>query len=163
MIHIWTDGSSRGNPGLGGYGVVVFDNDNITYAYHEQFNDVTNNKMELSAILHALEIADKLYPEETCIVHTDSMYCTNICNDWMFLWARNDWIRVNKQPIENLDLIQSIYKYFSKDFYHCQVKWDKSHCGTPGNEIADALATFNEEKFYEVVKENGISVSCREI
>ena len=89
MIHIYTDGSSRGNPGLGGFGVVVYQCDDaketaIIHCYQEQFKHVTNNQMELRAIIHALELIKERYPEEEVIIHSDSAYCVNICNDWIW-------------------------------------------------------------------------------
>lgn len=163
MIHIWTDGSSRGNPGPGGFGVIIIANKDIIYYHSQQEDNVTNNQMELSAILHAFQIAEKRYPEEICIIHSDSKYCVNICNDWIFSWARNNWKRSKNQDIENLDLIQSLYKYLSIDFFNCQVKWEKGHSGIVENELADALATNDKFKFNQIIQENGFNLTISEI
>ena len=78
---------------------------------------------------------------------SDSAYCVNTINDWIYKWSNNNWKKSNNQPVENLDLIQSLYKYLIKDFWNCQVIKTKAHCGNIPNEIADALATGNDEKF----------------
>ena len=62
MIHIWTDGSSRGNPGPGGYGVVIINDNEVVYKYNKQEQKITNNQAEMKAVLHAFEIAENLYP-----------------------------------------------------------------------------------------------------
>ena len=63
MLNIYVDGSSHGNPGTGGFGVVIINNNKLEYAFGEQFNNVTNNQMELRAIIHALELMKERYPE----------------------------------------------------------------------------------------------------
>lgn len=156
-MEIYTDGSSKGNPGPGGYGVVILKDNEIYYHHSVQCEQTTNNKEELKAILHAFEFADH-YPNSTFIVYSDSAYCVNICNDWIFKWARNNWKKANKKPVENLDLIKSLYKYLSKDFFNCQVVKTNAHVGIVENELADALATNNQKKFQKIIKENGISL-----
>ena len=119
-INIYTDGSSRGNPGPGGFGVVAFihDNENFPdYSYSESTENTTNNREELKAILHVFELADK-NPNLYYIIMSDSAYCVNTINDWIFKWSNNNWKRSNNQPVENLDLIQSLYKYLIKDFWN---------------------------------------------
>ena len=80
MIYIYTDGSSKGNPGPGGFGVVVLKDNTIKYSYYKQNENTTNNKEELKAILHAFYLSQTMFKEEDCIVCTDSSYCCNICN-----------------------------------------------------------------------------------
>ena len=86
----YTDGSSKGNPGPGGYGVVEYDikSNTIFYIYSEYFKNVTNNQMELKAILHVIKLAaaDK---ENSYLVYSDSAYAVNSINTWMYEWARN--------------------------------------------------------------------------
>lgn len=91
MVNIYVDGSSRKNGKEGGYGVVVLMNNQIDYEYSEQFENVTNNQMELKAIIHALILIDDRYPEEECVIYSDSAYCVNMCNDWIYTWARK-WL-----------------------------------------------------------------------
>ena len=95
---IYTDGSAHPNPGPGGFGVVVLDNnENLLYTYSKQFEGkVTNNEMELKAILfayfsHGVK-EENDWNNNIPIVYSDSNYCVQTFNDWMFRWARNNWI-----------------------------------------------------------------------
>ena len=90
MRYLYTDGACKGNPGPGGFGVVDFQ-DNIIYCqYKENCEQTTNNREELKAILHAFEMAED-YPDVTFIIYSDSAYCVNMLNDWIWTWAKNDW------------------------------------------------------------------------
>lgn len=166
MIHIYTDGSSRGNPGLGGFGAVVYQCDDtketaIIHCYQEQFKHVTNNQMELRAILYAFEYATKYHPNEPCIIYSDSAYCVNICNDWIYTWVRNNWKNSKKKEVENINYVKALYKYLSTDFFMCQVNKCKGHKDLIGNELADALATHNSAKFEEIILANNIDLSLK--
>lgn len=158
VIYMYTDGACKGNPGPGGFGVISVKNKEVQYKYSESCDNTTNNREELKAILHVFELADK-NPNLYYIIMSDSAYCVNTINDWIFKWSNNNWKRSNNQPVENLDLIQSLYKYLIKDFWNCQVIKTKAHCGNIPNEIADALATGNDNKFKKILKENNIKDS----
>lgn len=160
MITIYTDGSSRSSTQSGGFGVVAFNDKNeIIYLYQEQHEKVTNNQMELRAIIHACEWADKVLPQEEIIIYSDSTYCVNSINVWMWNWSKNGWINSKKQQVENIDLMKTLYKYFTKDFYHCQVQWLKGHAGFVPNEIADALATHDANKFAKIISNEDITIN----
>lgn len=148
---IYTDGSAHPNPGPGGFGVVVLDdNDNILYAYSRQFKErVTNNEMELKAILYAL----LNYGKENPIVYSDSSYAVNTFNIWMNNWALNGWVKSDNKIPENLVLIQTYYEYQNKG-YRIDLRKVKGHNGVFWNEIVDALAT-GEMTPEEVMKEYG--------
>lgn len=166
MIHIYTDGSSRGNPGEGGFGVVVYEcnaaeETAILHAHQEQFDNVTNNQMELRAILYAFELATKYFSHDKCIIYSDSAYCVNICNEWIYSWARNNWINNKKKEIENIDYVKALYKYLSTDFFMCQVVKCKGHKEVIGNELADALATHNSTKFETIILEKHIPLHIK--
>lgn len=149
MLHIYTDGSSRGNPGPGGWSVVVCDeNDNFLYAIYGKDENCTNNQMELTAIKQALANIDT----ENSIIFSDSAYCVNLCNEWMYSWARNNWRRPGNQEVKNLDLIKSIYAMRNKEFRPCSIKKVKGHNGTIGNELADAFACGNVQKIEKLLK-----------
>ena len=142
---IYTDGSAHPNPGPGGFGVVVLDNDeNLLYTYSKQFEGkVTNNEMELKAILysflnHGVKLND--WNMNVPIVYSDSNYCVQTFNDWMFNWARNGWIKSDKKVPENLDLIQAYYDWYQKG-YRIDLRKVKGHVGHKWNEMADGLAT----------------------
>ena len=159
---IYTDGSAHPNPGPGGFGVIVLDNDEkLLYNYNRQFkNKVTNNEMELKAILYSflnygVNINNPLLGfnnYDIPIVYSDSNYCVQTFNEWMFNWARNGWIKSDKKIPENLDLIQAYYDWYQKG-YRIDLRKVKGHVGNRGNELVDKLAkgeinTFEEAKMF---------------
>lgn len=141
---IYTDGSAHPNPGPGGFGVVVLDNnENLLYTYSKQCGETTNNREELKAILyaflnHGIQIND--WNISVPIVYSDSNYCVQTFNDWMFKWANNEWIKSDKKIPENLDLIQTYYDWYQKG-YRIDLRKVKGHAGQKWNEMADGLAT----------------------
>lgn len=159
---IYTDGSAHPNPGPGGFGVIVLDNnEKLLYNYNRQFkNKVTNNEMELKAILYSflnygVNINNPLLGfnnYDIPIVYSDSNYCVQTFNEWMFNWARNGWIKSDKKIPENLDLIQAYYDWYQKG-YRIDLRKVKGHVGNRGNELVDKLAkgeinTFEEAKMF---------------
>ena len=145
---IYTDGSAHPNPGPGGFGVIVLDNDEkIQYIYNKQFEKVkvTNNQMELKAILYAflnygVNINTNEFTNNIPIVYSDSNYCVQTFNSWMFSWANNGWIKSDKKTPENLDLIKAYYNWYQKG-YRIDLRKVKGHNGVKWNELADLLAT----------------------
>ena len=145
---IYTDGSAHPNPGPGGFGVIVLDNDEkIQYIYNKQFEKekVTNNQMELKAILYAflnygVNINTNEFTNNIPIVYSDSNYCVQTFNSWMFSWANNGWIKSDKKTPENLDLIKAYYNWYQKG-YRIVLREVKGHNGVKWNELADLLAT----------------------
>lgn len=144
MYIIYTDGSCKGNPGPGGFGVVVLEGENsnsckAVRAYQETVDHTTNNREELKAILWALKEygkTDFLIP----IVYSDSSYCVNSLTLWIHTWKRNGWTRSRNLPIENLDLIQE-YDRLVRNGYKIDLRQCRGHVGDTWNEIADKLAT----------------------
>lgn len=155
MLYIYTDGSCRGNPGNGGYGVVIIKDNKILYSHHEQCENTTNNREELKAILHALKYAEQ-HSNETFKIYSDSYYCVNIFNNWIHTWARNNWVNSKKKTIENKDLVKSLYKYCTINFPNFQIEKCNGHAGIVGNELADALATGNIKKYDLIRKQNNL-------
>ena len=145
---IYTDGSAHPNPGPGGFGVIVLDNDEkIQYIYNKQFEKekVTNNQMELKAILYAflnygVNINTNKFTNNIPIVYSDSNYCVQTFNSWMFSWANNGWIKSDKKTPENLDLIKAYYNWYQRG-YRIDLRKVKGHNGVKWNELADLLAT----------------------
>lgn len=139
---VYVDGSCTGNGkavNSGGFGVVVLDNDeNLIYTYAKRSTNTTNNREELKAILFSLITYGKNRP--TPIVYSDSTYCVNTFNDWMFRWASNNWIKSDGNSPENLDLIQAYYDFYNKG-YRIDLRKIKGHAGHKWNEMADKLAT----------------------
>ena len=145
---IYTDGSAHPNPGPGGFGVIVLDNnEKIQYIYNKQFEKekVTNNQMELKAILYAflnygVNINTNEFTNNIPIVYSDSNYCVQTFNSWMFSWANNGWIKSDKKTPENLNLIKAYYDWYQKG-YRIDLRKIKGHNGIKWNELADLLAT----------------------
>ena len=144
---IYTDGSAHPNPGPGGFGVVVLDNnENLLYTYNKQFKEekVTNNEMEIKAILYSflnygVNINNPLNIEIPT-VYSDSNYCVQTFNTWMFNWARNGWIKSDNKVPENLELIKAYYDWYQKG-YRINLQKVKGHANNKWNNMADALAT----------------------
>lgn len=148
---IYTDGSAHPNPGPGGYGVVVLDNnENLLYNYSRQYKreEVTNNEMEIKAILYSflnygININNPLLGFNNCdipIVYSDSNYCVQTFNNWMFSWAKNNWIKSDKKQPENLELIKAYYNWYQKG-YRIDLRKVKGHSNNRWNQMADDLAT----------------------
>ena len=140
---IFTDGSAHPNPGPGGFGVIVLDNKTIIDIYSKQFtnNPVTNNEMELKAILYAfLKYGVKKDSFHYPIVYSDSAYAINTFENWIFSWARNGWRKSDKKTPENLELIQAYYDWYQKG-YRIDLRKVKGHSDNYYNNLADLLAT----------------------
>lgn len=133
-VDIYTDGSCLGNPGPGGYGVVM------EYAEHRKelsqgFALTTNNRMELLAAIKGLTALT-----QTCDVTltTDSQYVKNGINQWIHNWRKNGWKTASKKPVKNADLWRLLDEQVNK--HQIQWRWVKGHSGHPQNERCDQLA-----------------------
>ena len=158
---IYTDGSCVGNGkahNSGGFGVIVVDNnENLLFNYSKRCENTTNNREELKAILYSfLNYGVNIYNEdnfnkEIPVVYSDSNYCVQTFNEWMFGWANKGWIKSDKQTPENLDLIQAYYDWYDKG-YRIELKKVKGHAGNKWNEVADQLATgkLTPEEVYKI-------------
>ena len=111
--------------------------------------------MELKAILHVFKLAAAA-PDNKYVIYSDSAYAVNIINSWIWTWSKNNWKNSKKQTVENLDLVKELYNYLNINFFNCQVLKCDAHCGNVGNELADALATNNDNKFDKIIKQNNI-------
>jgi ribonuclease HI len=143
---IYTDGACSPNPGKGGYGVIIYDdNNNLIDCYSHYENNTTNNIQEIKAILYTflnygIKLKEEEFIEKIPIVYSDSAYCVNTFNNWMFSWARNGWLKSDKKEPENLELIKAYYDWYQKG-YRIDLRKVKGHKGIEGNELADKLAT----------------------
>ena len=133
-VAIYTDGSCLGNPGPGGYGVV------LKYKQHCKelsggFRLTTNNRMELLAAIVALETL-----KDSCDVNltTDSQYVRQGITQWLVNWKRNNWRTAAKEPVKNKDLWQMLDEQAAR--HQVEWRWVKGHAGHYGNEVADQLA-----------------------
>ena len=144
---IYTDGSCLGNgksENSGGFGVVVLDNNkNLLYTYNKRNENTTNNREEIRAILYSFlnyGVIPFFGYEEIPIVYSDSNYCVQTFNAWMFNWANNNWIKSDKKQPENLDLIKAYYDWYKKG-YRIDLRKVKGHSDNKWNQMADGLAT----------------------
>ena len=153
---IYTDGSCLSNgssENTGGFGVVVLnDNEEFLTCYQKKGVNTTNNREELKAILYALLEYGKMRPAP--IVYSDSAYCVNTLTQWIFGWARNNWLKSDNKPPENLDLIKAYYNFLEIG-YQIDLRKIKGHNGHEWNELADQLATGSLCSEYVERKYNG--------
>ena len=133
-VIIYTDGACRGNPGPGGWGVLIKHGELNKQLYGGDAS-TTNNKMELTAAIMALREI-----KEPCevILYTDSKYVINGIEEWIHNWKKRGWIGSNKKSVKNIEL----WKELDELRHEHTIKWNwvKGHSGDPGNETADMLA-----------------------
>jgi ribonuclease HI len=133
-VVIYTDGACSGNPGPGGWGVVMRWQGKEKELYG--FDPVTtNNRMELMAAIQALEALQR---PTTVSLHTDSKYLLDGITKWIPNWQRNGWKTAAKKPVKNDDLWRRLTEAMRP--HDVDWVWVKGHAGDPGNERADALA-----------------------
>ncbi len=161
-ITIFTDGSSLGNPGPGGWGSIVVVGEKkeghvIELGGHAEHT--TNNKMELTAAIEALacvkkmDAASPVASKSDIIIHSDSSYVINGITSWVFGWEKNNWINAAKQQVLNQELwkaLISVVRELSKT-HTLSWKYVKGHAGIIGNERVDVIATtFAEHEMPEL-------------
>ena len=134
-IKIYTDGACSGNPGKGGWGALIQENDNEKKLSGSELN-TTNNRMELTAVIKALEHYDEAKEIE---VFTDSKYVMQGITEWIRNWKTNHWKTSQKKDVKNKDLWVLLDSVSAK--HDIKWSWVKGHAGDYGNEIADKLAT----------------------
>lgn len=133
-VRIFTDGACRGNPGPGGWGVVLQYGDVEKTLYGAEKN-TTNNRMELMAAIQGLEA---LKQDCDVIVTTDSKYVMNGITQWLAGWKRNGWKTADKKPVKNVELWQRLEQATHR--HKIDWQWVRGHTGHPENELADSLA-----------------------
>lgn len=133
-IEIFTDGACRGNPGPGGWGAVLRSGGRERLLSGRS-GDTTNNRMELTAAIEALEALRR-----PCRVRlsTDSTYLKNGITQWIPAWKRRDWKTADRKPVKNVDLWRRLERAASP--HEVEWVWVRGHSGHEGNEKADALA-----------------------
>ena len=139
QLFAWTDGACSGNPGPGGWGVLMRAMDGAQIVKERELSggeaDTTNNRMELMAAISALETLSRV--SEITVV-TDSTYVKNGVTQWIHGWKRNGWKTADKKPVKNADLWQRLDAAQARHTVHWQ--WIKGHAGHAENERADELA-----------------------
>ena len=134
-VRIYTDGSSLGNPGPGGWAAILVWGE-TTKEISQGYLETTNNRMEIRGVLHALECLQR-----SCIVHvfSDSKYVVDaIGKGWLDNWQRNGWRTADKKEVKNRDLWEQMVEKLKQHQVHFH--WVKAHAGHPENERCDALA-----------------------
>ena len=134
ITQIYTDGGCRGNPGPGGWGVVLQAGSAEKELWGGEAN-TTNNRMELTAVIRALRALTR--PASVQIL-TDSQYVQKGISQWIHNWKRNGWKTADKKPVKNADLWQELDRISQQ--HRITWLWVKGHAGHPGNERADTLA-----------------------
>ncbi len=134
QIELFTDGACRGNPGPGGWGVVLCFGD-VEKTLSGAENNTTNNRMELLAAINGLAAL-----KQSCrvTVTTDSQYLRRGIQEWIHNWQRNGWKTAGKKPVKNQDLWQQLVDYVAQ--HDVDWHWVKGHSGHRENELADQLA-----------------------
>jgi len=147
-IIIYTDGSSLGNPGPGGWGAVVLvpvENKNLKVVeLGGREKESTNNRMEMNAAIEALNlIQSKKVTADRIIIHTDSAYVLNGITMWIYGWVKSNWQTKTKDPVLNKDLWEVLYKVESNLKNKFEIEWVKvkGHSGVLLNERCDQIAT----------------------
>jgi ribonuclease HI len=135
-VVIYTDGACKGNPGPGGWGVLMRSGAHEKELYGGE-NGTTNNRMELMAVIQALQALKR-----PCSValHLDSEYVRKGITEWIHGWKAKGWVTAAKQPVKNADLWKQLDALVHQGPHRIQWHWVKGHAGDPGNERADALA-----------------------
>jgi ribonuclease HI len=133
-VEIYTDGACRGNPGPGGWGVLLRFNDKEKELWGGEVG-TTNNRMELMAAIRALEALKR--PSRVKL-YTDSLYVMKGITTWIHDWKRRGWRTAEKKPVKNEDLWRQLDELAAK--HEIEWHWVKGHNGHPENERADALA-----------------------
>ncbi len=143
-IDIFTDGGCSGNPGPGGWAYVLIKNgEMLTYASGSSAQ-TTNNIMELSAVINALESSILMEFNEINL-YTDSQYVKNGITTWIFSWKKNGWKTASKDPVKNRELWEKL------DILNGRIKvnwcWVKGHAGIKYNEMCDSLVRKEMQKY----------------
>ena len=133
---IYTDGACSGNPGPGGWGAVIIDQDNKQKNISGSEKNTTNNRMELLAAIMSLK---KIKTNSEVVIFTDSTYVKNGITEWMKNWKKNGWKNSSKKPVKNKDLWVKLDKLCEAN--SVSWKWVKGHSTNEFNNLADELAT----------------------
>jgi ribonuclease HI len=134
VVEVYSDGACRGNPGPGGWGAILRFNGTEKELFGGEAA-TTNNKMELTAVIRALEALTR--PSKVR-VYTDSQYVQKGIKEWIHGWKRNGWKTAAKEPVKNKELWIELDALRGK--HEIEWHWVKGHAGHPENERADALA-----------------------
>ena len=133
-VEIFTDGACRGNPGPGGWGVLMRSGRHEKHLFGGE-RETTNNRMELMAAIQGLEALKKRC---RVVLTTDSVYVQKGISEWLANWKRRGWKTASKKPVKNVDLWQRLDEATQR--HEVEWHWVKGHSGHAENELADQLA-----------------------
>ena len=136
LVTIYTDGACKGNPGPGGWGALLQAGDKTKELFGGE-RQTTNNRMELMAVIQALEALKRPCQIDLWL---DSQYVRQGITEWIHGWKAKGWKTASKQPVKNADLWQRLDALVHGGAHDIRWHWVKGHAGHPGNERADALA-----------------------
>jgi ribonuclease HI len=141
VVDVYTDGACKGNPGVGGWGALLEYDGTLRELYGGE-PLTTNNRMELTAVIRALEALKR-----SCRVrlHTDSQYVRQGITEWMPNWVRRNWRTAAGEPVKNRDLWERLQAACAR--HRIDWRWVKGHSGDPDNERVDQLARAQAEAF----------------
>lgn len=142
-VDIFTDGACKGNPGIGGWGVLLQYNGHKGELYGGE-KHTTNNRMELLAVIRALEALTQ--PCEVRL-HTDSQYVQKGISEWIHSWKKRNWHTAAKKPVKNDDLWKELDQLTQR--HRIEWLWVRGHSGHDGNEQADKLANLGVQSVIE--------------
>lgn len=140
-VIIYADGASKGNPGLGGWGVLIKNLDGTVVENYGGEKKATNNQMEITAVIKAMEGCQ---PGADLLIRSDSKYVVQATNEWLTGWKRNDWVSSKKEPVKNKELWLKVDE-LKATFNNVILEWVEGHSGDEGNDRADALANLGCE------------------
>lgn len=141
VIEIFTDGACKGNPGPGGWGVLLRLGEHQKTLFGGE-PQTTNNRMELTAAIRGLQALKKA-PAQV-VLTTDSQYVMKGIREWMVNWKKRDWKTASRQPVKNADLWRELDALVNQ--HQVEWRWVKGHSGHPENELADELANRGVEQ-----------------
>lgn len=133
-VVIYTDGACSGNPGPGGWGAVLMYRDHRRELSGGE-RQTTNNRMELMAVIQALEALNRACK---AVIYTDSVYVMKGMTEWLPQWKKRNWKTAAKKPVKNVELWQRLEEAIHQ--HDVSWRWVKAHSGVPENERADQLA-----------------------
>jgi ribonuclease HI len=137
VIEVYTDGACSGNPGPGSCAYAIVDNNVIGRHETFRFQESTNNIMEMTAVIKALEYCLRAHPKDQIYLYTDSQYVQKGMQERAARWKKNEWRGSAGKPIANVQLWEQILVLQSKLDVTCQ--WLRGHSGNPFNEFVDNL------------------------
>ena len=140
-VEIYADGACKGNPGPGGWGAWL-QYDGKEKSIHGGEAITTNNRMELTAVIRALEVLKRPCSVK---IYTDSVYVQKGMTEWIISWKSRNWRTADKKPVKNDDLWKALDARASQ--HKIEWIWVKGHAGNMGNEKADALANLGVAAF----------------